>query len=168
MPIRATLLLLVVAAVPASAGLNRTPLVPVYVKCPGSGNCRPVRASSYTFDSMYLFTPRSPYTAANKLAIMIQVKGLKDANGVPVNGQITVVIPPSRITILSSLGTIGETSDLGQQAPYVVNVKNGSARAKFPSGDIIPPGLVVNTFGAPVVLDPEGKELASSGTQSKP
>ena len=164
------LLLLLVAAVPASAGgLNRTVLVPVYQKCP-AGNCPPVRASSYTFDQMYLYSPRAPYSGPGKLALMIQVKGLKDASGALVTGQLTVKIPASRVTILSQgIGTIADGSPLAEQPPYVVDVKNGSARAKFVTPDSTPEhGLVVNTFGAPVVLDPEGKELASTGTQSKP
>jgi hypothetical protein len=171
MPIRAAVLLLLAAAASARAGgLNRTPLVPVYAKCPGSGNCPAVRVSSYTFDQMYLYSPRAPYSAPNKLALMVQVKGLKDANGSLVTGRLTVQIPASRITILSDgLGTLGENSPLAVQPPYVIDVKNGSARAKFLTPASTPEhGLVVNTFGAPVVLDPEGKELASSGTQSKP
>ena len=48
-------------------------------------------------------------------------------------------------------------------------MKNGAARAKFLTPSTTPEnGLIVNTFGAPVVFDPEGKELASTGTQSKP
>jgi hypothetical protein len=119
---------------------------------------------------MYLFSPRAPYSGPNKLALMIQVKGLKDANGALVTGRLTVSIPASRVTILSQgIGTIADGSPLAAQPPYVIDVKNGSARAKFLTPASTPEhGLVVNTFGAPVVLDPEGKELASSGTQSKP
>ena len=170
MSIRASLLLLLVAAVPASAGgLNRTALVPVYAKCP-AGNCPPVRASSYTFDQMYLYSPRAPYSGPNKLALMIQVKGLKDANGALVTGQLKVSIPASRVTLLGQgIGTIADGSPLAAQPPYIVDVKNGSARVKFLTPASTPEhGLVVNTFGAPVILDPDGNELASSGTQSKP
>jgi len=105
-----------------------------------------------------------------KLALMLQVKGLKDASGSPVTGRLTVEIPASRITILSQgIGTLGENSPLAAQPPYVVDVKNGAARAKFLTPSTTPGnGLIVNTFGAPVVYDPEGKELASTGTQSKP
>jgi hypothetical protein len=171
MSIRAAFLLLLAAAVPARAGgLNRTTLVPVYAKCPGSGNCPAVRASSYTFEQMYLYSPRAPYSGPGKLALMLQVKGLKDANGSPVTGRLTIEIPASRITILSQgIGTLGENSPLAAQPPYVVDVKNGAARAKFLTPSTTPEnGLIVNTFGAPVVYDPEGKELASTGTQSKP
>jgi hypothetical protein len=96
---------------------------------------------------------------------MLQVKGLRDANGSPVTGRLTIEIPASRITILSQgIGTLGENSPLAAQAPYVVDVKNGAARAKFLTPSTTPEnGLIVNTFGAPVVYDPEGKELASTG-----
>jgi hypothetical protein len=173
MSIRNVLVLLLAAAVPARAGgLNKSILVPVYVRCPGSGNCQPARASSYTFDAMYLYSSRQTYSGPNKLALMIQVKGLKDANGSLLTGKITVVVPSSRVTILPSgggFGTFGDNSPLSAQPPYVVDVKNGSARAKFLTPDTTPEhGLVVNSFGSPIVYDPEGKELASTGTQSKP
>jgi hypothetical protein len=173
MAIRASILLLLVVAVTAHAGgLNKSVLVPIYARCPGSGNCPPVLASSYTFDDMYLYSSRKKYSGPGDLALMIQVKGLKDANGTPVTGQITVSVPATRVTILQSgggLGTFGDTSPVNQQAPYVVDVKNGSARQKFFLPSSTPPnGLVANSFGAPIVYDPEGKELASTGSRSKP
>ena len=174
MVIRASILLLFVVAVTAHAGggLNKSALVPVYARCPGSGNCPPVLASSYTFDEMYLYSPRKKYSGPGDLALMIKVKGLKDANGTPVTGQITVSVPATRVTILQSgggLGTFGDTSPINQQAPYVVEVKNGSARKPFLLPASTPPnGLVANSFGAPIVYDPEGKELASTGSRSKP
>jgi len=171
MTIRSSFLLLLAAAPALAGGLNRSPLVPIYARCPGSGNCPAVRSSSYTFDSMYLYSSRTTYSGPGKLALMLQVKGLKDPNGSLVTGRITVVVPQSRVTILSDppLGTIGDQSQLAEQPPYVVDVKNGAARAKFLTPANTPAkGLVVNTFGAPIVYDPEGKELASTGTQSKP
>ena len=173
MTIRASLLLVLAATAPALAGgLNKSPLVPVYARCPGSGNCQPVLVSSYTFDEMYLYSPRKKYSGPEELALMIQVKGLKDANGTPVTGQITVSVPATRVTILPSgggFGTFGDLSPLAQQPPYVVEVKNGSARQKFFTPSTTPTnGLVANSFGSPIVYDPEGKELASTGSQSRP
>lgn len=50
-----------------------------------------------------------------------------------------------------------------------IDAAHRTARAKFLTPSTTPEnGLIVNTFGAPVVYDPEGKELASTGTQSKP
>jgi hypothetical protein len=173
MAIRPSLLVILVASVPALAGgLNKSVLVPVYARCPGSGNCQPVLASSYSFDEMALYSSRKPYSGPNELALMIRVKGLKDASGALVTGRITVVVPGTRVTILPSgggFGTFGDTSPAVQQAPYVVEVKNGSGRGKFLTPPSTPErGLVANSFGSPIVYDPEGKELASTGSRSKP
>jgi hypothetical protein len=173
MAIRASILLLLVAAVPAHAGgLNKSVLVPVYARCPGSGNCQPVLASSYTFEEMSLYSSRKPYSGPNELALMIRVKGLKDASGALVTGQITVSVPGTRVTILPSgggFGTFGDQSPVAQQPPYVIDVKNGSGRGKFMTPPSTPAkGFVANSFGAPIVLDPEGKELASTGSRSRP
>jgi hypothetical protein len=101
------------------------------------------------------------------------VKGLKDANGAPVTGTLKLRVPSSRITILSqSIGTLGETSPLVPETVYDVPVENGSTSrkgARFTTPDSTPEsGLIVNSFAAPILYDPDGKELASSGTQTKP
>jgi len=171
----ATWLAVVVLALPAlaTAKLNRSYLVPVYAACPGSGNCFPaVRTSTYTFDSIALYSSAQPYTAAGKLALMIVVKGLKDANGAPVTGTLKLRVPPSRVTILSlGIGTLGENSPLTETS-YDVPVENGSTPrhgVRFDTPDSTPEtGLVVNSFAAPILFDPDGHELASTGTQTKP
>jgi hypothetical protein len=158
----------------ATAKMNRSYMVPVYEACPGSGNCfPPVRASSYTFDSVVLYSSAQPYTAAGKLALMVVVKGLKDASGAPVTGTLKLRVPGSRITILTqSIGTLGETSPLVPETVYDVPVENGSTPrkgARFNTPESTPEsGLIVNTFAAPILFDPDGKELASTGTQTKP
>ena len=162
---------LLVSATAAPAAMSRSVLVPVYKACPGSGNCTPpVLASSYTFDSIYLYSSSKPYTAPGQFALMVVVKGLKDAGGNPFTGKLVLSTGTSRITILSqSVGTLGETSLLALQPPYVVDVKNGNARARFNTPDNTPKtGLIVNSLTAPILYDPDGNELASTGTQSKP
>jgi len=162
---------LLVFATAAPAAMSRAVLVPVYKACPGSGNCNPpVRASSYTFDSMYLYSSSKAYTLPGKLALMVVVKGLKDPSGNPFTGKLVLSSGTSRITILTqNIGTLGETSPLAVQPPYVVDVKNGAARARFNTPDNTPEtGLIVNSITAPVLYDPDGNELASTGTQSKP
>ena len=51
-------------------------------------------------------------------------------------------------------------------------VQNGATPkhgARFNTPDSTPEsGLVVNTFAAPILFDPDGHELASTGTQTKP
>jgi hypothetical protein len=170
-PALVAVLSLLTLAASASAGTSRTLLVPVYAPCPGSGNCfPPKRASTYTFDSITLLSSTQPYTGPGKFAVGVIVKGLKDAGGALVTGRLELRIPPGRVTILTqNVGTIGETSPLSPESVYVVDVKNGAGHPRFKTPDNTPEhGLVVNTFSAPVLYDPEGKPLAATGTQSKP
>jgi hypothetical protein len=169
-----------VLAATASAGLNKSIMVPVYEECVGAGNCfPPKRASSYTFDSITLLSSQKPYTAPGKFSLAVIVKGLKDASGNPVTGTLTLRIAPGRVTILSqNLGTLGEA--FSPETVYPVIVKNGEGKPRlgpcdektspcFRTPAVTPEhGLIVNTFSAPVLYDPEGKPLASTGAQSKP
>lgn len=150
---------------PASAGLNRTYLVPVYDACPGSGNCPAKLSSTYTFDSIVLYSSPKPYTGPGKLALQVTIKGLEDAGGNPVTATLQLRVKV-RIT-LPGIGTIGETSPLSETV-YTVDVADGNGKARFPVPDVTPAGLVANSFSAPVLYDPEGKELASAGARSKP
>jgi hypothetical protein len=155
----------------ASAGQNKNYMAPVYAACPGSGNCNPpTLESTYSFDTIILSSAQQRYTGPGKFAVGITIKGLKDAGGNPVTANLELRTGASRITILSQgVGTLGETSPLAPETVYVVPVKNGSARAKFNTPDTTPAnGLVVNSLSAPILYDPEGKPLASTGTQSKP
>lgn len=168
-----SLLLAAVAAAATTAsagGLNRSYLVPVYAACPGSGNCNPpARASAYTFDTIILSSSPKPYTGPGKFALGVSVKGLKDGAGNPATVTLEVRVPAGRTTIIGTAGTLGDTSPLVQETVYAVPVKNGAGHARFTTPDITPDhGLVVNSFAAPVLYDPDGKALASTGTQSKP
>jgi hypothetical protein len=168
-------LVVVVLALPAlaTAKLNRSYMVPVYAACPGSSNCfPPVLTSAYTFESIALYSSAQPFTSKGKLALMVVVKGLKDASGAPVTGTLKLRVPGSRITLLSQgVGTLGETSPLVPETVYDVPIENGSTPrhgARFDTPDSTPDtGLVVNTFAAPILYDPDGNELASTGTQTK-
>jgi hypothetical protein len=165
-------LVTVLLALPAvaAAKLSRNYLVQVYAACPGSGNCPAVFASQYTFDSAVLYSSPVQYTAAGKLALKIVVKGLKDPSGAPFTGKIELRVGASRVTILAPLniGTLGENSPLAADTVYVVNVTNGNANQRFNTPPETPEsGLRVNTFAAPVLYDPDGHELASTGTRTK-
>jgi hypothetical protein len=166
----AVVVLLLVASA-ATAGQNKNYMVPVYAACPGSGNCNPpTLESSYTFDTIILSSSQQRYSGPGKFALGISIKGLKDAAGNPVTASIELRVAAGRITILSQgVGTLGETSPLAPETVYVVAVKNGNAKQKFNTPDNTPAtGLVVNSLSAPILYDPEGKPLASSGVQSKP
>ncbi len=156
----------------AAGGLNRSYLVPIYEACPGSGNCFPPKlASTYSFESAILYSSPKPYSGPKKLAVMVAIKGLKDASGNLVTGQVQLRIPASRITLLGSLnlGTIGDNNPIAAEQIYKVDVKNGSGRQAFTTPDVTPAhGLTANAFESPVLYDPDGNPLASTGTQSKP
>jgi hypothetical protein len=167
-------LVLVLLALPAlaTAKLNRTYMVPVYAACGGPANCfPPVLASKYTFDSIVLYSSPQPYIQAGKLALMIVVKGLKDASGAPFTGTLKLRVPGGRVTILSqSIGTLPDGSPLVPETEYDVAIANGSTtHAKFTVPDSAKgTTIVVNSFDAPILYDPDGNELASSGSRSKP
>lgn len=163
------LLVLALAASAGAGGLNRSYLVPVYDACPGTGNCpNPSRSSPFTFDEAALYSSAKPYTAPKKVALIVAVKGVKDGTGAPFTGTLVVKVPAGRTTILGSVGTLGEASPLIGDTVYPVVVKNGDGRGRFMTPPETPAsGLVVNTFEAPVLYDPDGKPLASTGTRTK-
>ena len=150
-----------------AGGMNRNFLVPFYDPCPGSGVCNPsTRPSAYTFESITLSSSRARYTAPGKVALAIAIKGLKDGNGNPASGRLEVRVT-SRITI-ANLGTIGETSPLAETV-YAVQVTDGNGRGTFKTPPETPAsGLIVNSITSPIVYDPDGQPLATTGTQTKP
>ena len=176
----AAVLFVLVLASAASAGLNRSIMVPIYEECVGAGNCfPPKRSSSYTFDSILLLSSQKPYTAPNKFSLAVIIKGLKDPSGTPFTGTLTLRVAPGRVTILEmNLGTLGAA--FSPETVYKVIVKDGDAKPRLgPCDEKTSPcfrtpaatpehGLTVNTFSAPILYDPEGKPLASTGAQSKP
>ncbi len=170
---RTALLLAALAVVPsvASAGLNRNYMVPVYAPCTGtSENCSPPkRASGYTFESIILSSSSERYSGPGKVALIVVVKGVKDPTGAPFTGRLTLSTGENRVTILQAgLGPFQDNSTITAQPPYAIDVKNGSGRLRYKTPDSTPSeGLVVNSLTAPVVYDPDGNPLASTGAQTK-
>lgn len=166
---RVMLPVLVALALPvvAAAGMNRNFLVPVYEPC-DTFTCPARRVSQYTFDTIVLSSSQQQYTAPNKLALALSIKGLKDPTGNLVNATVELKVSVGRIT-QSGVTFMDDSPSLQAFTPrYLIEVKNGKGRARFKTPDTTPAGLVVNTFSSPVLLDPEGKPLASTGTQAKP
>jgi hypothetical protein len=148
-------------------------MVPAYDDCPGSQNCNPpTRSSSYTFDSIVLYSSPQPYIAANKLSLKVVVKGLRDSAGRPVTGTITLSSGQSRVTIVGLLGTIGDKSPLqavSGEVKYPVQVTNGNGSASFTTPNSTPAhGLITNSITPPVLYDPAGQPLATTGARSRP
>lgn len=161
---------LLVAREATAGGLNRTYLVPAYDACP-AGNCfPPTRSSPFTFDQIILYSSAQPYSGPGKLALQVRIKGLKDGTGAPFTGTVTLNVGKSRVTILTnSIGTFADDSPFVPIVPYEITVKNGAGRFKYSTPDETPAnGLIVNSLGTPTLLDPDGKAIATTGTQSKP
>ena len=170
----------------AGAGrLNTTYLVPAYEGCPrgtttttqaSPAPCTPARReSTFTFESAVLKTAPARYIAANKVAFMLVIRGIRDGSGALVTTRagdptddFQVVSPPGQttLTFLSSTYAPGAIS-----GPVVIpfDVKDGAAKViyKTPGTILIPDGIVVEG-GSVVVLDNQGKRLATIGAQSPP
>jgi len=170
---------------PAWAGrAGTTYLVPAYEACPRGQTttttlippppCVPAtRESSFTFESATLKTSGFRYLAVGKAAFVFAVKGVRDASGNLVTTDPTnpaddfmVVTSPGQIT----LTFLNETVPPGVvSGPVVVrfDLKNGAGKATYKTPPPIPDGVIAET-GAIVVLDNQGKRLATLGAQSPP
>jgi hypothetical protein len=152
----------------AAAGYNRVYLVPALKACPGFATCggRELE-STYTFESIVLRSPPGRYLpAAPKPSLFLQVKGVRDASGAPVNGNLTLKVLSGRVNV-PGIGTIGDDSGLTTVAPVPIPLKNGSNPKFSYRNPTTPGGLLVNGGGVEV-YDPEGKLLAVTGSQTKP
>lgn len=165
-PALGLLLLLLAPAGVSAAGLNRVYLVPALVECPGPATCPRAFASAYTFDSIVLRTPATRYTSGSKPSFVLDLRGVRDPSGAPVNGTLTLRVRSGRVS-LPGLGTFPDDSPLTQQAPVSIPLRNGNGKVSYRPATPPPNGLVVNGGGVEV-LDPQGQLLAVTGTQSKP
>jgi hypothetical protein len=159
---------LVAPTVATAGGYNRVYLVPAVKECQGPAACVPREFESrFTFDTIVLRSPATRYLPAGKPSLSLEVRGVRDAAGMPVTGDLALKLLPSRVS-LPTLGTFPDDSPLTALAPVAVPLKKGSNR-KF---DYFPPtqppnGIIVNGGGIEV-YDPEGKLLAVTGSQAKP
>jgi hypothetical protein len=155
-------------AVATAAPYNRVYLVPAVKRCPGPATCVPREfESSYTFDSIVLRSPATRYLPAAKPSLVIEVRGVRDAAGNPVDGNLTLRVLPARVS-LPTLGTFPDDSPLTVVAPVAIPLKKGGNR-KFPyKPDAQPPNGTIVNGGGVEIYDPEGKLLAVTGTQVKP
>jgi hypothetical protein len=163
--------LLVALAVPPGAlagGYGRVYLVPALKPCPGPATCVPREfQSSYTFDSIILHSPSGRYSPPNKPAFILEIRGVRDPAGTPVNGSVTLRVRSGRVS-LPTLGTFPDDSPLVQTPPVPIPLKNGNnPRFSYKPATGIPTGTISNGGGVEV-LDPDGKLLAVTGSQSKP
>jgi hypothetical protein len=159
---------LLVPALAAAGGYNRTYLVPALKPCPGAGTCQPLALqSSYTFDTIVLRSPPTRYLPTGKPSLFVQIRGLRDASGTPVTGTLTLKVLSGRVYV-PSVGTIGDGSSLTAVAPVQVPVRNGNNPKFSYTPSLQPPAGTIVNGGGVEIYDPEGKLLAVTGTQSKP
>ena len=157
-----------------AAGSNSTPMVPAYQPCtPPATSCPAVLESRFTFDSVTLKSPKSPYLKDNKVAVSIELKGVRDGTGALVTTDVDdpsddfkLLIPGSQITFN------GMTIAPGILSPEItvpVELKNGSGKASYKTpGGGEGTGIVAESTGAPYVVDSDAKRFAVTGSRDKP
>ena len=163
----------------ALAGMNRTYLVPAYKPCPGGQtSCVPQGpASTFTFDQVILKSRPSPFIKANQVAVVIELKGVRDASGALVTtdtadpaDDFILRTPAGRVTLLAGLNLQLEPgSPLSPATEVRVDLKNGKGRASLTTPEETPSnGLIQQSLGVPELLDNQGNLLAVTGARSKP
>jgi hypothetical protein len=156
---------LLIAPAVVIAGSNRVYLVPALKQCPGPAPCPRAFASTYTFDSVLLRTPASQYSPPKKPAFIVDVRGVKDGTGKLFDGTLTLRVQSGRVS-LPGFGTLPDDSLLTAVAPVDVPVKGGRGHASYTP--VASPNGLISNGGGVEVLDPDGKRLAVTGSQSKP
>ncbi|MGH7895340.1 MAG: hypothetical protein ACREQL_11780 [Candidatus Binatia bacterium] len=161
-------LVLLLAAPPlaTAGGYNRVYLVPALAQCQTVAPCTRAFESAVTVDTIVLMNPATKWSSAKKPVFILDVRGVRDAAHALVTGNLTVGITSGRVS-LPTFGTLPDDSPLAAVAPVVVPIKNGSARFAYKLSVPAPNGTITNGGGVEV-LDPDGKLLAVTGTQSKP
>jgi hypothetical protein len=165
--------LAVLSLAPAWAGSNATPMVPAYQPCtPPLTTCPAVLESRFTFESVTLKSSKSPYLKDDKVAVSIELKGVRDETGALVTtdpedsaDDFKLFIPGSQVTVN------GVTAAPGILAPDIligIDLKNGSGKASYRASGGEGTGVVAESTGAPYVFDGDGKRFAVTGQRDKP
>jgi hypothetical protein len=168
-------LTLLVFAGAASAGSNTNYLVPAYQPCAeGLTNCPAVLESAFTFETAKFKSASSPYLKDDKLAIAVDLKGVRDAGDAlvttdPANDadDFHLVVPASQITLFGITYPPGE----GVSTPIrlKIELKDGKGKASYktPAGGE-GSGVVAEAGGVPYIEDNQGNRFAVSGSRDKP
>jgi hypothetical protein len=166
--------MVVLSLAPAWAGSNATPMVPAYQPCtPPAASCPAVLESRFSFDSVTLKSSKSPYLKDDKVAIAIELKGVRDETGALVTTDVQDPADDFKLFVPSSQITFnGVTTAPGILSPPIlvgIDLKNGTGKASYktPAGGE-GTGLVAESTGAPYVLDSDGQRFAVTGQRDKP
>lgn len=157
---------LVGAASVHAGGWSRVYLAPALAKCAGPATCPRTFESTYTFDEIVLRTPSSKYMSPKKPSIIVELKGVRDASGTPLDGTVTVKVLSGRVSI-PGFGTMPDDSSLAQVPPIAVSLSKGNGKLAYKPSPQAPNGTITNGGGVEV-YDPTGKLFAVTGSQSKP
>lgn len=176
---RTLALLLALSPAVTLAGMNRTFLVPAHRPCPGAQTtCAPQpRASSYTFEQAVLRSPQKPFTGPNQLALLVELKGVRDGAGNLVTtdrndpaDDFVFRVPPGRVVLLAGTPIQLEPGSAFSVPTEVrLDLENGKGRQPLRTPPETPTsGLVNQTLELPVIYDPAGNPFAVSGARSRP
>ena len=172
---RAALAVLLTPAL-AAAAMNVTHLVPAYMPCPaGQTMCMPVKESSFTFERAVLKSSQAPFTAPDKLAFIVELRGVRDAAGSLVTTSTTdpaddfvVVISPGRTVLLEQGLQLEPSSPLLPRLSVRIDLTNGKGKKPYRTPPETPTsGFVNESVAAPVILDSQGKRFAVTGARSR-
>jgi hypothetical protein len=171
----AAVLALLVPAGARAGGLSRTFLVPSYAACPGPAVCVPRRESSFTFDKAILHSSQARYIAPNKLSLVVELSGVKDASGALVTtdpsnpaDDFRLVVPSTQVT-LSGVGTLPTGFPGTGDTVVRIDLKQGAGKGRLTTPEETPKsGLVTGSLGVPALYDNQGNRLAVTGAQTPP
>jgi hypothetical protein len=163
----------VLAPVVALGGpMNRNFLVPAFRRCPGPASCfPPVRESAYTFDTAVLRTPSGRFISGGKVALLVELKGVRDATGALVSTNASDPRDDFKVILAAGQVTVPGVGTLPTNAlPDTVigfDLRDGKARIVYKTPDSLPAGLVTEG-GAVSIVDNQDKRFATIGSQSHP
>lgn len=171
---RLSAVLLLLLVTPAFAGKSKNYLVPAYQPCtPPAGSCPAVLESRFTFESAVLRTSNAKYLKDNKVAIEVELKGVRDPSGGLVTTDPGNQSDDFRLFVPASQITLGETTTapgiLNTDIVVGIDLKNGKGKAKYktPEGGE-GSGVIAEAGGLPYVVDSDGNRFAVSGSRDKP
>ncbi len=157
----------------ALAGMNKNFLVQPFEPCAGPAICPDFRSlSSFTFETAVLRSPQSRYIASGKLAVQVELKGVRDASGALVTTEpgnpaddFKLIVPEAEvyspgIGVLPS-GVVGDVI-------VRFDLKNGNATVRYSTPDGVVSGLVTVATESPYVIDNQGQPFAATGARAKP
>jgi hypothetical protein len=150
-----------------AGGFSRVHLVPAIAQCPGPETCVPRQfESAYTFDTILVMTPSGRYYPTSGPSLIVSVRGVRDPSHALLNGTLMLRLLSGRVS-LPGLGTFPDGASLVQTPPVAIRVRKGNAHFSY-KPQLKPPDGTITNGGGVEILDPTGKRLAVTGSQTRP